>query len=263
MTDAFARHRADIDEARASGDPNELKAAYRSFGVYLEKEAGDDLDHVPMLSFRETAPVVAAALPPDADLVLDAGCGPNPALAMAVAAQRSRTVVVLDIGLGMTRLAVAVGARAGLRLLAVVGDVEELPFRDRAFDAAMCDDTIEHLPDDRQGARELSRVTRDHGTVLVATPNRHSLEVFWHKVLDRLRGRHLPASAYYAAESHLREYTPRELGDVLTGTLHVRRFAVVGWSTGWKGRVASAVVHIPPFRRFTRTVVAVAEPRRH
>jgi SAM-dependent methyltransferase len=262
VTDAFTHHRADIEAALESGDPEQIKAAYQSFGAYLEHDLADDLDNVPVLSFHETMPVVAAQLPLDAGLVLDAGCGPNPALAIAVASQRPRTVVALDIGLGMVRLAVAVAARAGRELIAVVGDVENLPFRTAAFDAVVCDDTIEHLPDDRQGVRELSRVTRAHGTVIVATPNRHSLEVRWRMALDRVRGRRLPSSAYYAAQSHLREYTPRELRDVLDGALRVQRFAVVGWHAGPKGRLASRVVQHRPCRRFTRAVVAVAEPER-
>jgi hypothetical protein len=98
--------------------------------------------------------------------------------------------------------------------------------------------------------------------VIVATPNRHSLEVLWRKLNDRLRGRRLPASAYYAAESHLREYTPRELAAVVAGSLRVQRFAVVGWQRGRKGRLATKLVHRQPLRRFTRTVVAVTEPVR-
>ena len=262
MTDAFTRHRADIDAARVSGDPDQIKAAYRSLGSYLEQDTAGDLDRVPVLSFSETTPVVAAEVPAGAHLVLDAGCGPNPALAIAMASQTSRTVVVLDIGLGTARLALAVAARAGLELVAIVGDVERLPFRPGAFDAVVCDDTIEHLPDDRAGARELARVTRTGGSVIVATPNRHSLEVLWRKTRDRLRRRHLPASAYYAAESHLREYTPRELTAVLATALRVRRFAVVGWQTGRKGRLATKLVQRRPFRGLTRTVVAVTEPVR-
>ena len=258
--DAFARHHGDIEAALRSGDPGQIKAAYQSFGAYLEVDLADDLENVPVLSFQETTPVVAAQVPVDAGLVLDAGCGPNPALAIAVAAERPRTVVALDIGVGMVRLAVAVAARAGRELVAVVGDVERLPFRAAAFDAVVCDDTIEHLPDDRKGVRELGRVTRARGTIIVATPNRHSLEVLWRKALDRVRGRRLPSSAYYAAQSHLREYTPRELRDVLEGPLRVERFAVVGWHTGLKGRLASRLVRHRPCRQFTRTVVAVAEP---
>jgi ubiquinone/menaquinone biosynthesis C-methylase UbiE len=262
MTDAFTRHRADVELALESGDPEQIKAAYRLLGAYLEEDLAHDLDRVPVLSFGETTPLVAAAVPAAAGLVLDAGCGPNPALAIAIGSQPDRVVVALDIGLGTARLALAVAARSGVALRVVVGDVERLPFRSRAFDAVVCDDTIEHLPDDRTGVRELSRVATDRGTVIVATPNRHSLEVIWRKLRDRLRGRRPPAAAYYAAESHLREYTPRELSAVLAEALHVRRFAVVGWRTGRKGRLATRLVRRGPFRRFTRTVVAVAEPVR-
>jgi SAM-dependent methyltransferase len=262
MTDAFSRHHSDMEAAFASGDPEQIKAAYRSLGSYLEADTGDDLDRVPVLSFSETTPVVAAEVPAAAGLVLDAGCGPNPALAITIGADRRRTVVAFDIGLGTARLAVAVAQRAGVELLAVVGDVERLPFRSGAFDAVVCDDTIEHLPDDRAGARELSRVTRDHGTVIVATPNRHSLEVLWRKLNDRVRGRRLPASAYYAAASHLREYTPKELRAVLSPALLVQHYAVVGWERGRKSRFATKLVHRKPFRSLTRTVVAVAEPVR-
>ena len=262
MTDAFSRHRADIDAAFASGDAEQIKAAYRSLGTYLEADTADDLDRVPVLSFGETTPVVAAEVPASAALVLDAGCGPNPALAIAIGSDQARTVVALDIGLGTARLAVAIARRAGVDLLPVVGDVERLPFRWGAFDAVVCDDTIEHLPDDRTGARELSRVTRARGTVIVATPNRHSLEVLWRKLTDRLRGRRHPASAYYAAESHLREYTPKELRAVLQPSLRVQRFSVVGWQRGRKSRWATKLVQRKPFRAFTRTVVAVAEPVR-
>src|SRR6185369_6172933 len=97
MTDPFTRHRADIEAARASDDPEQIKAAYRSFGAYMESAVADDLDRVPVLSFSETTPVVAAEVPASADLVLDAGCGPNPALAIAIAGDASRTVVALDI----------------------------------------------------------------------------------------------------------------------------------------------------------------------
>jgi len=262
MTDAFSRHRADIEDAFASGNPEQIKAAYRSLGSYLESDTGDDLDRVPVLSFSETTPVVAAEVPAEASLVLDAGCGPNPALAITIGADRRRTVVALDIGLGTARLAVAVAQRAGVELVGIVGDVERLPFRPGAFDAVVCDDTIEHLPDDRAGARELSRVTRDGGTVIVATPNRHSLEVLWRKLNDRMRGRRLPASAYYAAASHLREYTPSELTGVLSPSLRVQHHAVVGWQRGRKSRLATKLVTLKPFRVFTRTVVAVAEPVR-
>lgn len=260
MADPFSRHHADVDAAMRSGDPVAIKQAYRSLGAYLEEAAGSELDRVPVLSFPETTPVVAAQVPPEARLVLDAGCGPNPALGICLGAA-GRRVVALDIGLGTVRLARSVASAAGVDVLGIVGDVERLPFRDGAVDAVVCDDTIEHLPDDRQGAAELARVTRRGGTVVVATPNRRSLEVLWRKGRDLTRLRRRPASHYYAAESHLREYTPGELARVIGTALDVRSYATVGWSGGRRARWATRAVQRGPLRGLTRTVVAVATPR--
>ena len=74
-------------------------------------------------------------------------------------------------------------------MLGVVGDVERLPFRSHAFDALVCDDTIEHLPDDRRGVSELASVVRPGGMLVIATPNRYSLQIVWRKLRDRLASR--------------------------------------------------------------------------
>jgi len=156
---------------------------------------------------------------------------------------------------------VARAAGEGARLLGVVGDVEALPFRDGAFAGGVCDDTIEHLPDDDRGARELGRVLAQGGRMVVATPNRHSLAILGHKLRDRIRGRRRPASDYFIVESHLREYTGRELTRLLGPYLKVRRRASVGWSGGWHRRAVSRLVSLPGGRALSRMVVVEVEPR--
>ena len=37
-------------------------------------------------------------------------------------------------------------------------DATQLPFHDGAFDAALCSETAEHIPDDRAVVREIARV---------------------------------------------------------------------------------------------------------
>jgi SAM-dependent methyltransferase len=258
--DAFTRHRADVGRAFSGSDAQDIKRLYRRLGAYLEQQVASTNGTAPVLSAPETAPVVASLVPAGARMVLDAGCGPNPATALKISGP-GRAVVALDIGDGMVRLARTVADDHGVVLLGVVGDVEHLPFRDGTFDAVICDDTIEHLPHDREGSAELARVTRGGGTIVVATPNRHSLLVLWDRFRDTLRGTQLPARGYYVAESHLREYTQAELIDVLSGTIAVHRAEVVGWDgTDRPRRVADALVRLPFLRRFSQMIVVAGTP---
>jgi SAM-dependent methyltransferase len=51
-----------------------------------------------------------------------------------------------------------------------IGRLEELPWNDGAFDLIACLDVIEHTPDDRATLRELRRVCRPGGWLLVTVP---------------------------------------------------------------------------------------------
>jgi SAM-dependent methyltransferase len=142
-----------------------------------------------------------------------------------------------------------------------VGDVEALPFRSGAFSGGVCDDTIEHLPDDDAGARELGRVLATGGRMVIATPNRHSGAVLLHRLRDAVRRRGRHAAAYFVAESHLREYTWPELEALVEPHVVVRERATVGWSGGLFERAATWVVSIPGGRRLSRMIVVATEPR--
>lgn len=262
IDDALEAHRAQVEQALREGDPDEIKRLYADLGDLLETAAGTDISSVPVLSLPETGRVVRDALSSVQGRILDAGCGPNPALSVALAGDADRTVVGVDIGFGTVRLARAVAEGAGVPFHPVVADVEALPFRDGAFDGLVCDDTIEHLPDDRTGAGELARVTRPEGRIVIATPNRRSLEILWRKATDRLRGRRLPAERYFVASSHLREYTWPELERTVAPTIRVRRRIPVGWDGGWKRRLATRLVSLPLLRHLARMVVVLGEPRR-
>ena len=51
-----------------------------------------------------------------------------------------------------------------------VGRLEELPWEDASFDLITCLDVIEHTPDDRVTLRELRRVSKPGGYLLVTVP---------------------------------------------------------------------------------------------
>jgi SAM-dependent methyltransferase len=255
------RHGEEVAATLREGDPASIKRLYVSLGEHLERDYGADVTAAPLLSLPETGPVVVRLLRNVTGTLLDAGCGPNPGVAMALAVAPGRSVVALDIGLGTVRLAVARAAGDGMALHGVVGDVEALPFRTGAFAGGVCDDTIEHLPDDDAGAGELRRVLRPGGRMVLATPNRHSLSVLLRRLRDTVRRRSRPAAAYYVAESHLREYTWPELERLVAPHLDVRARATVGWSGGLARRVATPLLSVPGGRRLSRMIVVALEPR--
>jgi glycogen synthase len=258
--DPLTRHRAAAPDVIAGGDPDAIKRLYVDLGDDWWRARAGAHEDVPVLSAPETHPVVTRALSDVSGLVLDAGCGPNPALSITLSGATERTIVSLDIGWGTVDVARDVACRRGVSMLGVVGDVERMPFRDGAFDAVACDDTIEHLPDDRAGVAELARVLRAGGRAVLATPNREDLRVLRARVHDRLRGIRKPARAYYCSNSHLREYTWEEFERLARQVLRVRARHPVGWRRGWKSRIASTLLNLPRMYRVSQMIVLEVEP---
>jgi SAM-dependent methyltransferase len=123
-------------------------------------------------------------LPPRAK-ILDAGCGSGRNMV-----EMARYGEVTGIELSPASVAVARARNVGD---VVEGSVEELPFDDDSFDFAVCLDVIEHLDDDLRTLRELRRVIRPGGRLLVTVPAYPSL---WssHDVVNHHRRRYTRAS---------------------------------------------------------------------
>jgi SAM-dependent methyltransferase len=113
--------------------------------------------------------------------VLDAGCGSGRTLQ-----ELASYGEVHGIELSPEAAAIARGRELGdVR----VGRLEELPWDDATFDLVTCLDVIEHTPDDRATLRELRRVTKPGGWLLVTVP---AYQALW--------------SAHDEANHHYRRY---------------------------------------------------------
>ncbi|MEV4513049.1 methyltransferase domain-containing protein [Dactylosporangium sp. NPDC049525] len=131
------------------------------FGVRAatwDAKFGDDLP-------AYAAAVEAAALPPGG-VVVDAGCGTGRALpALRAAVGPAGTVIGLDHTPQMLAKAREKG-NGGL----VLADAGRLPFADGSVDAVFAAGLVMHLPDPVGGLRELARVTRTGGRLVLFHP---------------------------------------------------------------------------------------------
>jgi ubiquinone/menaquinone biosynthesis C-methylase UbiE len=83
-------------------------------------------------------------------------------------APRCRRVVGLDLTLGMVTHARRLAAERGVaNLQFCLGDAEAIPFRDDAFDTVTCRHAAHHFPDLERAFREMARVARRGGRVIL------------------------------------------------------------------------------------------------
>ena len=119
------------------------------------------------------------------DRVLDAGCGGGRHVCEAF---RIKGVDVVGIDLNWedlcktaTTLYLMHCQNGGdqRRCLISRADVARLPFKDGAFDAVICSEVLEHIPDNRKAVRELVRVLRPGGELVISVPRYLPERICW------------------------------------------------------------------------------------
>ena len=100
--------------------------------------------------------------------VLDAACGTG--IVARTAAQRVGSVGrVVGVDLNQAMLTVAERVCPGVELRQA--DIISLPFEDATFDVVLCQMALMFFPDRTAAIREMGRVVRPHGTVVVMVPS--------------------------------------------------------------------------------------------
>ncbi len=138
------------------GASQENQAAYDV--KYFESRYED------LSSQRQVDELLLGIVPIDgSERVLDLGCGLGHLLAkLSGSSDRA-------LGVELSEYAALRAHEHGQVLLA---DVERgLPFRDRVFDVVFAKDVVEHIGDLEIVMRELKRITRPDGRIVIVTPN--------------------------------------------------------------------------------------------
>ena len=157
---------------------------------------------------QELQLIVEAARIAPGERVLDVACGTG--LLTFAAAHRGAAVTGLDLTEAMLQVArqsLARASQAGRGLAGVTfqrGDAGALPFADRSFDAVITRLSVHHFPDPSLPLREMARVCKAGGRVVVADivaaedPPRRNL----HNQIERLRD---PSHVAFLSKRQLRE----------------------------------------------------------
>jgi len=154
--------------------------------------------------------MLQAAAPLAGKRVLEFGCG----LGTYAREMQKYSPHVFGFDIEIDR--VQQGAASGVKgLLGSVG--ERLPFADNTFDIVFSNDVLEHVQDDRECAREITRVLRPGGRAVIFVPNRlyffETHGVYW-------RGK------YYFGNKPLVNWLPDPLRNKLAP--HVRAYTAGG-----------------------------------
>ncbi|GAA3777265.1 hypothetical protein GCM10022225_76440 [Plantactinospora mayteni] len=141
---------------------SESRAFFAIRAATWDSKFGEDLP-------AYTAAVTEAHLPAGG-VAVDIGCGTGRALpALRHAVGPTGTVIGLDLTPQMLAAAQRHGRDTAATLL--LGDARRLPFRDAAVDGVFAAGLITHLPDPEAGLRELARITRPGGRLVLFHPS--------------------------------------------------------------------------------------------
>ena len=136
----------------------------------VRKQFTKTLEAFSQFAVRDTPEVLAEkvefAKPQPTDLALDVACGPG-ALVLALA-PRVKFARGIDLTEEMIRKASAFQLERQIVNAAFdCGEAEQLPYRDASFDLVTCQMSLHHMPKPELSVRELVRVTKPEGRLVV------------------------------------------------------------------------------------------------
>jgi SAM-dependent methyltransferase len=120
-------------------------------------------------------------------VVLEVGCGAGWLWQKAAGPLPAGIDLTLtDLSSGMVEQAIRAAMSTGTfhRVAGHTADLQSLPFDAASFDRVVANHMLYHLPDPQAGVRQLARVVRPDGLVVVATNGRHHMRELW-----EIRGR--------------------------------------------------------------------------
>ena len=100
------------------------------------------------------------------------------------------------------------------------GNIYKLPYKENYFDYVICSEVLEHLEEDKKALREVKRVLKRKGTLILTVPN-YDFPFFWDPlnwILMRIFNTHINKDVWWIAgiwADHIRLYQKKNLEDLV------------------------------------------------
>ena len=115
--------------------------------------------------------------------VLDVGCGPGEYCRIMY--NLGFNVTGVDYSKNMIKTAIK--KSKGTKIRYKVGDIYHLPFKDTSFDLVICMDVIQNTLDGKKAIKELKRVVRANGNLILTTLNKNSINALYYNLAEKLK----------------------------------------------------------------------------
>lgn len=143
------------------------------------------------------------------DVVLDAGCGLGRHLR-----HLARIPELKIFGIDKNTWALCETAKSletqpdaqSKDYLVSAADINKLPFADASFDCIICSEVLEHIPDHKNAIKELDRILKPQGTLVVSVPRFFAESICWF----------ISREYYNEKGGHIRIYRKKNLRKMLT-----------------------------------------------
>lgn len=168
------------------------------------------------------------------DKILDAGCGPGFYIRLLSFLYKDIKIIGIDTDIEALSQLRKDNKKKNIRVL--YGDLmKPLPFPSNTFDKIIFSEVAEHVPSDTKALKELYRVLKKNGLLVLTVPN-HNYPLFWDPVnwvLEKTTGKHI-SSGFWAGiwTNHIRLYTPEQIEKVVNkaGFTIEKTFSMTWWS---------------------------------
>jgi len=203
----------------------DLKQLYELIGISMKERFGAVIDHNPCSVPSITSTVLKMAQEITPCRILNVGMGGYPFVDIELT-KRGFAVTGVEYSSSLTALAREVSRHQGCEVECVVADGRKLPFGDGSFEACLCSETLEHVPDDAAVVREIHRVLKPGGTLLLTVPCIVGLLGLTRRFMQYARKRTMVIHP-----THLREYTYFSAKRLVSSHFSVQRWHRVPFVT--------------------------------